>query len=320
MSNDAGSGPLNEALYWAARLQSPDFDEWEAHIDWLEADSAHPALYRRASLALTSGMRVVEQLASSSVPEAANDLEAGGPPRRSRMGWWLAASGALAASITGLVLSSENAEPDLILRTAPGVTRSVSLADGTSLMLNGGTELTVKRPEERQLVLKQGEIFLRVTHDAERSFEVRVGNRIFQDVGTAFNISAEPGKVRLAVSEGAVAIDPDEGNVLVNAGEAVTINGSKMVLAKSPARTVGSWTRGSLVYANAEMVSVGSDLARSLGVPVSLSPEVARMRFTGAIPLDEPPAEALQRLADLLEARTVKTSSGWTIKRREPER
>ena len=312
MNEDASHRSLDDALLWAARMQDPDFDEWEAHIDWLEINPAHPALYRRAALAMSDGLTIVDRLPPRKQPPAVNDIMPAAD--RSRKTWWLGAGAALAASVAALlVLPQRDRGLNIQIRTAPGVTRNVALAGGASMILNGGTSLRVSSSTRRQIVIERGEVFLRVAHDEAHPFEVLVGNRVLRDVGTAFNVSLEQGTIRLAVAEGAVALDPEQDNVRIDAGKAITITGSQAVISNVPLDDVGSWRTGRLTYANAELRQVASDLSRSFGKPLAISPDLANRRFTGALTLSSAPDEVVGQLADLLGVTAVKDKSGWTI-------
>jgi len=305
---------LHEALDWAARVQSDDFDAWEAHIDWLEADPAHPLLYRRAASALSAGLATFQQIELEPIPVPANDADDHFGTHLMRKGWWVGASAALAASITAFfVLPYRTSEPERVIQTAPGINRSVTLAGGTSLILNGDTQVKVAGEAQRRVVLQRGEIFLRVAHDAERPFEVLAGERVFQDIGTEFNVSIQTGTTRLTVAEGAVALDPKGANLRINAGHAVSITGAEVVMDEIASRNVGSWREGRLVYANDRLDRVTSDLSRSLGVSVVAAPELANTRFTGVLPIRKGSGEVVHRLANLLDASAVKTGSGWSI-------
>jgi transmembrane sensor len=99
-----------------------------------------------------------------------------------------------------------------IYSTAVGQSHQVKLADGSSITLNTGSEVEVRYTRSaRDLVLNRGEANFDVAKDASRPFNVRVGTRILQAVGTAFN-------VRLR-NESAFEVTVTEGKVKVMAEE-----------------------------------------------------------------------------------------------------
>ncbi len=52
----------------------------------------------------------------------------------------------------------------------------------------------------------RGEALFTVVHEANRPFEVVAGGERIRDLGTRFNVYAEPGRVVVAVLEGQVDV------------------------------------------------------------------------------------------------------------------
>ncbi|USU05592.1 FecR domain-containing protein [Sphingomonadaceae bacterium OTU29LAMAA1] len=314
MTKHVRGDDLSDALDWVIRIQSQEFDDWEAHAAWLEADPGNPVLYHRASEALTDGISTLQQLAREPSPIAANDTSVRPGTFRTHRAWWTGAGLALAASITAFVmLPQRGVEPERVYQTAAGRNRQVTLAGGTSLALNGDTRVVVLGRAQRMVVVQKGEVFLRVGHDARHPFEVVTSGQLFRDVGTEFNVSVHGRATRLAVAEGAVAFDPDGENLRIGAGDALVVSGRNVTLSKVASHSVGSWRHGRLVYVNDTLDIVAADLTQSLGVPVDIAPELAHARFTGVLPLKLGPRDVVYRLANLLDAKVVKTKSGWSV-------
>jgi len=320
MSELQHDNALLEALDWVVRIQATEFDEWEAHAAWLEADPANPAHYLRASEALSKGLSTLQQLDRAPLPVAANDIEDANDTEdatdtyKTHKSWWAGAGVAVAASVAAFfVLPHPGPEPKRVMQTAPAVSRNVMLAGGTSLSLNGDTRVTVIGVNQRRIIVQEGEVFAKVHHDAEHPFEIVAEGRLFRDVGTEINVSVHAGTTRLSVAEGAVTLDPQDGNLLIDAGRAVVIEGGKIRFDKVSASNVGSWRRGRLIYADDDLKLVADDLTRSLGRPVRVAPELARTRFTGVLTVRQGANETVHRLADLLGVTAVETRSGWLI-------
>src|SRR4051812_40898799 len=129
----------DEAIAWVIRTRDPAFADWEAFTVWLERSEANAALYDELSLA---DDRIAEQLARSqpaAVPVAANDVA----PRRR---WWIGGAAAASIAVVGALLLTQldkAAFPARDYRTAPGERRSVQLADGSRIDLNGSTHVVV---------------------------------------------------------------------------------------------------------------------------------------------------------------------------------
>ncbi len=123
----------------------------------------------------------------------------------------------------------------VVIETRTGTNRDATLPDGSQVTIAGGSRLAARYSEkERGLSLERGEAFFRVKKDARRPFVVHALDATITAVGTAFNVRAEEGAVRVAVTEGAVSVDRMESgsgqdkssrieNIRVTAGHLVTL-------------------------------------------------------------------------------------------------
>ena len=77
------------------------------------------------------------------------------------------------------------------------------------VLLNTDTQLQVRMTaEHRLLTLEQGEIHIDVAHDPQRPLRVLVGDKVFEALGTSFNVRIdESGEVELIVTEGRVRVE-----------------------------------------------------------------------------------------------------------------
>lgn len=87
------------------------------------------------------------------------------------------------------------------------------LADGSEVFLNKHSKLTVSgsfNNKERKLKL-EGEAFFEVKH-SDKPFVIEAGGVQIQDIGTAFNVKAEPGSdsVMVFVTEGIVDVKTEQ--------------------------------------------------------------------------------------------------------------
>ncbi|MFT6734227.1 MAG: transmembrane sensor [Polaribacter sp.] len=94
-----------------------------------------------------------------------------------------------------------------ILETKIGESHQYKLSDGSEIVLNTGTLAEVHfTPELRSIDLKKGEIHIDVAHDKSRPLQVKVGDKIIQAVGTAFNIQVKDQLIELIVTDGEVIV------------------------------------------------------------------------------------------------------------------
>lgn len=304
---------LDEAIGWTIRLRDASADDWRDFTRWLEADRDHLSAYHEvqqtdAALGqLTPRLRAV---VADPLPVQA--------PVRSRRGWLV--GGGLAAAATAVLTTVMLQAPSAYaLETRPGETRSVQLADGSRIDLNGGSRIVLDRKDDRIATLERGEALFTVVHDEARPFEVRVGDDVLQDIGTVFAVLHEGGETEVAVSEGAVVYNPKAEAVRIDPGRRlIDGGGDQVVLAQVEPTAVGAWRDRRLSYSGAPLSRVAADLRRNLGVPVQVDTALAERRFTGLVQLDGRPELVFERLSALLGVRAVRSGGGWTLTTGDP--
>ncbi len=303
------------ALDWAVRIQDPTFDEWDAHLVWIEQDAGHAAAYRLAAIALAVSLEALETETHTAAPDAANDDEAPAVPSVRRRQAWLAGSiAAVAASVAGILIPYRLASTeDVVIRTAVGETRTLSLEDGTTMALNGDTVVRRSHSDPRQAIVDHGEVFVTVAHDDRHPFSVIAGGKVFQDVGTAFNVRVDREGAEVGVAEGTVAYDPDHANIRIDGGRSLVVREGKVILSSVAKSNVGSWRSGRLIYSNADIGRATADLSRSLGISITVSPNVKARRFTGVIVLKGSPDTIVQQFASLAELSTKHGNQRWIL-------
>lgn len=298
-----------EALGWVIRTRDPEFADWEAFTSWLEADPAHAAAYD-ALMAADGGLARIVPEEPVTIAAPANDPG----ERRWRPMRWLA-GGAVAAALAGVVsIGILNRSGIYTVTTRPGETRSIALDDGTRVELNGGTAMRFDRHDARFAALDSGEAAFTVRHDAVNPFRVTVGDAVFEDAGTVFNIVHTGGATRIGVSEGKVIYNPDAEAIALPAGRALTHDESGLRVMDVATDAVASWRQGRLTYTNAPVTQISADIARSLGVQLTATPGAGATRFTGTIRLDRDPAHFFGRAAPLMGLSAVRQGGGWLLK------
>jgi transmembrane sensor len=169
--------------------------------------------------------------------------------------------------------------PELTYATAVGQTDSVTLADGTRVQLGPDTRLTVAAGygEEIREVHLVGEAHFEVLHDPVRPFLLQAGAARIEDLGTAFAArAAGDGEVRVVVTEGSLRFSARSGlptsAVVLQAGDRGRLLGDEAPVVERAAATEAdlAWTRGQLVFQDATISRVVTDLRRWYGVEVRL--------------------------------------------------
>ena len=300
----------DQAQLWAMRLHDAAFDDWDGFTAWLEADASHSAAYD-AAVAHDAGIVELLETAPRPVMPAAQPVM----PRVTRRAWLGGAMAAVVAGMIGYATLRDTASP-YVIETAPGVHRTLALADGSSVALNGGTRIVLDHAAPRRATLERGEALFTIRHNERDPFEVNVGGTRLVDAGTVFNLIRDAGATRVSVSEGAVVFAPDTDSVRLDAGQALSaVDGGRPVRSQAEISGVGAWQSGQLVYSNAPLVLVASDMSRNLGKPVAATAEAATMRFTGIINLDQKAADPIAPIAPLLGVQAERNGRGWTLTR-----
>jgi transmembrane sensor len=316
------NAPLDEMLadagrLWAVRVCDPAFADWDGFTAWLEADPAHNAAYEAALDEIEAGDALFDAPAEV-LPVAANDVDVVQPMPR----WRVQAVAACAAAVAmagGWFALDRQAPARVEYATAMGERRTVVLDDGSRVILNGGTRLSLDAGNPRDVAMVGGEAVFDVKHDASRPFVITTadGTRLV-DVGTRFNVDSRGGALDVAVAEGAVMyqggrsgggdIRLDAGEVLVRAGR-----GARPIKRAVPVDEVGAWQAGQLYYTDATLADVAADLSRNIGVTVAADQAVAARRFSGTITIEGDAAAVMARIAPVLDVGTQKQDRGWRL-------
>jgi transmembrane sensor len=317
MLQDRDENRRGEALAWHIRLREGSDADWEQFTGWLEQSPGNSALYDAVALADED---LGESLALLPPPLAGVNDNAGvgrAPPVRRRTLLGFAAAAAVVAGLaTWPMLSTDNSR--YAIETPAGTTRSIQLADGSRIDLNGGTRIILSRDHPRLASLERGEAAFSVVHNGSDPFTVDSGDARIQDIGTIFNVVRDGEGLELAVAEGSVVYNPDREAVRLAAGNVLrTSPGEDTIRVGSvnPSAVAG-WRQGRLVYDRTSLGAVARDIARTLGTPVEVSPEVAAQPFTGVIVIDRNQPLFFKRLEGLLDVRARRTATGWRISSR----
>ncbi|MEM7170039.1 MAG: FecR domain-containing protein [Pseudomonadota bacterium] len=131
-------------------------------------------------------------------------------PKRTKFWFGLAAACAAAVFV---------AFPELNIRlsadhlTAVGEKARVELPDGSIAWLNTNTAIDVQyQPEQRQIVLLQGEARFEVARERDRPFQVLADSGQSRALGTVFSVSEVGESVVVSVIEGRVEVTSSTGS------------------------------------------------------------------------------------------------------------
>lgn len=170
------------------------------------------------------------------------------------------------------VTVASNAAPK-VHRTTVGSRATISLDDGSRVVLGPGSELTVGAdfPRVREVALK-GQAHFSVVHDASNEFIVRTSEGVITDLGTEFTVNDYDGvAIDVAVQSGSVSVRSSRGtdsSVVLKAGDMASVDPRGVLTRSANAASADdfAWTSGRLVFRESPMIKVRAELRRWYGV------------------------------------------------------
>jgi transmembrane sensor len=291
-----------------------------SHVgQWLDANPAERALLERltevTSAAPDAGIDVEAALAKmharmSDVGKTPTlSISAGAPTRR----WWPTAWVGLlaAAAIVGILVMSRRQPTSApentatvaarTLTTGVGKRDSITLADGSRVLLGPDSRLTVPGDfgTSARTVELRGDAYFDVRHDAARPFAVRVGSAVIQDIGTTFTVESDDANATVVtVVTGSVRLRgvnaAQDAGVVLSAGERGSIDEAGRTSSERAVAAADdvAWTTGKLVFRDASFTRVAAEVYRWYGVrlhvsdPSLMSQHIYTQLFTNQ-PIDE---------------------------------
>lgn len=296
---DPANSPAEDALRWFVRLQSGDASENEQrafHL-WLGESDAHRSEFDRIENLWTD----LDQLRGKPFPvldQAVEYWQAKGPhpaqpscSRRSLFHLSMALAAMLAGVSAGTYWWTFVRAEIFELRTATGEQRTVTLPDGSTIILNTGTSATIRLSRtERRVVLKEGEIWLVVAHETRRPFEVVAGSGTIRDIGTQFALRKLSDRVTVTVVDGIVEVNTHaarsgEGGLrIVAKGQQLWYSDDGQVsMAESvDTQAVTAWVQGKLVFLAMPLAEVLREVGRYRNDRIQIAdPSLAGLLVSG---------------------------------------
>lgn len=304
-------GGRNKAAVWVARrLDRQDRDD-QGFEAWRAADPAHSAAYddlwaTAQDTALTEAMALRVQRSSARRPaRVAIAGLAGG----------LATCG-LALALAWPQLQLMTVEP-VTFATPPGHIRTVALADGSRVTLDGATRLEARiGTHSRAVRLVSGEAFFDVAHDTARPFTVSAPEGSARVLGTAFDLERGDDRLELSVHRGKVRLAPAgliRRTADLTPGQRAFAKDGRLSRTHAFDPSADDWRSGWLETDGVTLARLVERLNRASTTPIVIDdPTLARRRVAGRFRLDEP--EALVRNLAVVHGFEVRErSAGLTL-------
>ena len=319
---------VEQAIAWHLRLKEADADAWVEFAEWLNADPAHNGAYEAVADGDARMLPLLEKATfpagdeHEQPPEFSNDEEAlahggrSGFVRRNPWRWGALAASIAVAGVLGVQMLP-NRDATYPIETSGGETRTVSLADGSEIQLNGSTRIVLDKSDARLVKIARGEARFVVAHDDTDPFTVVAGEQRLVDIGTVFNVVRTDRQLRVGVSEGAVRFEGTVRTVNLGAGDTLVADkGGAIEISRSPIASIGSWAAGRLVYDQAPFEQVADDLSRSIGISLELPQGMRSRSFSGVIQTDGDRNAVRARLEELIGEKIVADGTRWSVEAR----
>ena len=284
-----------EAAQWTIRLAGDPLDaaERSALDEWCARSPAHAAELEAAKTTWTD-LGSIGSLSpfAQETPEIHPAKPTAAPRGRS------AVYRAAAAAMLVLAVLSATVLPDQMLRwqadyaTAVGEIRTVSLPDGSTVMLNTQSAISVDfTGKARNVTLLQGEAVFTVVPTEKDPFTVSAANGKTQALGTRFLVERHGEQVNVTALEHRVSIKGKSGqSIIISPGDALTYHadGALGEVYDVTVSSVAPWQNGQLVFKNRTLEQVVSALNRYVPERILiLEQDLAAREVSGVFLIDK---------------------------------
>jgi transmembrane sensor len=176
--------------------------------------------------------------------------------------------------------------------TAPGKQRNVILADGSEIILNTDTAISVDySAQHRQITLHDGEAYFVVAPDAQRPFEVETQSGQVRALGTEFNIKTRQKDVTVTVYQHAVRVTAENGQTLESLPEGQQLDFSNDALSAVTSANLQrgkAWRNQRMIFQDRPLADVIAELNRyRSGKIIVMNNDIKTLPVTGVFATDD---------------------------------
>lgn len=316
---------LDQAIAWQLLLGSGTANaaDRQGLQAWLEQAAEHARAWRQLG-------KIDQQLAPATGAATRTLLLKRGKRRLAQPA--VAVATALAVMLAAGMGGVHHVQPlDLLAdyHTGTGERRSVLLPDGSVLHINTGSAVDLAfDSRERGVMLRGGEIAIDTSHGGNqdgRPFIVHTPDGSLRALGTSFIVRRlDEGGTRLTVTRFSVAARPAScapqpqmpcaQERIVRQGETVRLHDGMVGLPAPADGNADAWKDGMLVVENQPLDAVVNEIARYRHGYLHVTPEAARLRVSGALPLADSDA-ALLALSAAVPVEVSTTARWWSTVR-----
>ncbi len=275
----------DQAAEWLVRQRASDWSqEDQTALDaWLAHSPHHRAAYWRLKAGWSRTRRLAALKPGRMRPADLQTQKRSWSPLR-----FLAVGCGIAVfSLAGLYGWSTKKSS---YETAVGQRETISLADGSQIQINTDTAISVNMsPWQRTVLLKRGEAFFKVKHDAARPFSVLVAGHRITDLGTEFAVRTSGDQLEVTLVQGHAYLETESALVQRHAtdltpGEVAIATTNSMTVTRMPAHDLTNalaWRQGKLSFSHATLAEVAAEFNRYNSTKLTISPEIADLKISG---------------------------------------
>lgn len=340
---------MQQAIEWLVILRSGEISDRETHefADWLSEDILHAQAFAKAEDLLTDAAIAAQspRIASSALTDSNEthrkkpsvSLEKPGHVNRryssTRFARWLAVPLSLAAAwlvaVTLILPEQSHIFDDYIsdYRTSTGELKDIQLADGSRLLLNTNTAVSVDYTDSlRHIILHHGQAQFTVAKAANLPFEVGSGGLASRALGTVFEVyNPGSGEMHVTVQEHAVAVTIEnkahdkeiaqQTQIEVKEGQRLRYNSKGHLTTPETVNLAqaNAWQQRRLFMNDRPLSELIAELDRYRTGRIFISdPSLKKLRITGAFSLANPD-ETLAKVRQVLALQETRLGSWWVL-------
>lgn len=203
---------------------------------------------------------------------------------------WVAAVAAIGLVFIIVALNVVNSSNGVVHKTGFGEVMDLKLPDGTSVVLNGNSEISYDKNNSRDVTLK-GEAYFKVKtkHATQAKFWVNTKDLRVEVYGTQFHVNTRDEKTDVALDEGSINLLLKNGvYTKMVPGEFVSYSGENDVILHKKvgeAHTYVLWRKGTYIFNNTTLKEVMKHIEHTYGLPSEFANgTIEDKTLTGGIP------------------------------------
>ncbi|MGJ4803370.1 FecR family protein [Luteimonas sp. SDU82] len=290
-----------DAERWFMRLQMGDCTSADraAFARWRLADPLHAAAYAEVERVFALAAQAAGDPRLQAAALAAHERVA---RRRARHGVLrrCVAWAAVAGVVLGLGIgwhSWNPSQPEVHYATAVGETRTLTLDDGTTVVLDTDSALRVRyRRLQRAVELEKGQAQFSVARQPRRPFVVHTGLGEIRALGTRFQVRSEAEHVQVALLEGTVEVAATatatggRRTARLSPGEQLVFDAhQRWVRSAFDPEVMQGWTDGQLLFRSRPLAEVVQEMNRYNTTRIRLGdPSLETLRISGQFYSNDP--------------------------------